>query len=144
MLYRIAYMRFLHTNVLKINCNFQALCGFNLKWKAASENRIPVDAFVAGYSESGREPLYIGRAIHQENKIPGKVQLSHRVCYIPHQEREIAIKNFEVLTEPGLNFYCANEFVEPNTMMMGNGFLEQDDEGEDDDYVDDEDNPYIL
>ncbi|KOB69142.1 putative farnesoic acid o-methyltransferase-like isoform 1 protein, partial [Operophtera brumata] len=109
-----------------------ALCGFNLQWKAASENRIPVDAFVAGYSEDSHEPLYIGRALQQENKIPGKVQLSHRVCYIPHGGREVAVKNFEVLTEPGLNIYSANEFVVP-TPITGNDFLEEEEDEDDGD-----------
>lgn len=84
---------------------------------------------MAGYSEDRREPLYIGRASYEKNKIPGKVQLSHRVCYIAFQEKEIAVKNFEVLTEPGLNEHCSNKYVEWSNVVGLHHFDEYEDDG---------------
>lgn len=43
--------------------------------------------------------------------IPGKVQPSHKVCYIPHDGREIGQKKFEVLVSPDANARCANKLL---------------------------------
>lgn len=116
---------------------FQALCGSNLKWVAGSDYKIPVDSFKAGYSEVNREPIFIGRAIRHNNIIPGKVQLSHRVCYFTEEGRTKSVNKFEVLTEPGENVHCANKYVMLAEMRTD---VRSEDEDEDEDDEDDNDN----
>ena len=40
---------------------------------------------VFGAVEVGSEPggMYVGRALHQNDLVPGKVHVSHRVLYLP-------------------------------------------------------------
>ena len=42
--------------------------------------------------------MYIGRALHQDELVPGKVHRAHGVLYIPWGEREHAKNKYEVLT----------------------------------------------
>ncbi|XP_030022500.2 uncharacterized protein LOC115441739 [Manduca sexta] len=103
---------------------FEVLCGYNCEWVATGDDRIPVGAVEGGYSEVRREVLYVGRALYYGHIIPGKVQPSHRVCYIPFNGKEIAVKNFEVLTVPSKNRY-ANKYILPN---HSNHMVDMDDE----------------
>ena len=49
--------------------------------------------------------MYIGRAPHQDELVPGKVHRTHGVLYIPWGEREHAKKKYEVLTAKGNSKY---------------------------------------
>ncbi|XP_038207781.1 uncharacterized protein LOC119829382 [Zerene cesonia] len=90
---------------------FDVLCGYNLTWVKSKYNRIPVEAVEAGYSEGyNSEVLYVGRASHQGVIIPGKVQASHKVCYIPYQGDEVAISEFEILIQPHSNKYITDKY----------------------------------
>ena len=87
------------------------LCGYDCAWVPSKLDNIPVGAVIAGYSEdSGREKLYIGRAKYQDHVIPGKVQPSHKVCYIPFDGKEVAMDTYEIMIIPELN-RCANKFL---------------------------------
>lgn len=59
-------------------------------------------AYPGGFSEVHHETLYIGRAEHNGHLIPGKIQPSHKVCYIPFDGREIAKKHYEILLDSSI------------------------------------------
>lgn len=122
---------------------FEALCGFDCVWLPADADNISVDAIEAGFSEDRSERLYIGRAYFKGHIIPGKVQLSHRVCYIAYEEREIAIKSYEVLACPNANPHSARKmfvstysqqnrleanYEEPNYVVYDDLYSEEEDQ----------------
>jgi Protein of unknown function (DUF3421) len=65
-------------------------------WVAARDGRVPQNALQAGHSEQG-ETLFIGRVFHNGSMIVGKVQPSHRGCYIPVDDKELHSRVYEVL-----------------------------------------------
>lgn len=71
------------------------VCGNNNNWVAAEDGHVPENAFPAGFSEQG-ETLYIGRVEHNGCIITGKVQPSHRVCYIAYGQQELNFRKYEV------------------------------------------------
>ncbi|CAK1544512.1 unnamed protein product [Leptosia nina] len=88
---------------------FEVLCGIDCQWVPANGESIPVTAVEAGYSEGHDSgPLYVGRAKHEGHIIPGKVQPTHKVCYIPYDDREIAKSEYEVLVLPFSNKHAEN------------------------------------
>lgn len=77
---------------------YEVLCGYDCKWVQTNRETIPVGAVVAGYSENiDHEKLYVGRAKYRDNLLPGKVQPSHRTCYVPCNDGEHSVKNYEIL-----------------------------------------------
>lgn len=78
------------------------LCGYNCTWVQSCDDKIPVGAFPGGFSEVNHETLYIGRAEHNGHLIPGKIQPSHKVCYISFDGREINKKSYEILLDPNI------------------------------------------
>lgn len=113
----------------------QILVGFDYIWEPTSGDKVPVGAIVGGYAEPGEincEKLYIGRASHNGHLIPGKVQPSHSVCYIPYEGREIAHKNYEILVGPDINARCANKLFR-DTMELESPNLSEDESTDDDD-----------
>ncbi|KAL0851409.1 hypothetical protein ABMA28_007219 [Loxostege sticticalis] len=80
--------------------NFEILCGFNAQWVHTKEDDIPQNAFIAGYSEVRREPLYIGRAMHLGHLLTGKVHTLYKSCYLPFDGNEIAVTSYEILVLP--------------------------------------------
>lgn len=72
------------------------MCASDSSWVVAENGHVPSNAFAAGYSEQG-ETLFIGRVknIHGDIII-GKVQPSHRVCYIAQQHQEVNFREYEV------------------------------------------------
>ncbi|KAL0279187.1 UNVERIFIED_CONTAM: hypothetical protein PYX00_000797 [Menopon gallinae] len=78
---------------------YEILCGCQGEWVAASEGHIPEGALEAGKTEDG-EVLYIGRVNDGERFGLGKVQASHKVCYIPYGGQELAYPDYEVYVLP--------------------------------------------
>ncbi|KAF6216939.1 hypothetical protein GE061_001290 [Apolygus lucorum] len=76
--------------------DYEVLTGCNPSWIPVLGDQVPEHAFPAGNSETG-EPLFIGRAQHGDTVTVGKVQKTHKVCYIPYGGQEIAKENFEVM-----------------------------------------------
>ncbi|XP_045781210.1 uncharacterized protein LOC123878149 [Maniola jurtina] len=111
---------------------FEVLCGFNCIWVSTCSNRIPVGAVEGGYAEDSHETLYIGRAVEDGNLIPGKVQPSHAVCYIPYNEREISKKEYEILVNPQISMHSPNRY-----------FVSHMDEISENRYEEDEENVYV-
>lgn len=60
-------------------------------------DHIPENAFIGGYSEIRREPLYIGRAMVEGNLITGKVHVIYKTCYLPYKGREVEVTRYEIL-----------------------------------------------
>ncbi|CAF4789226.1 unnamed protein product [Pieris macdunnoughi] len=90
--------------------DLEVLCGVDCEWMATNNDRIPVKAVEAGFSEGyDTELLYVGRAKHLGHIIPGKVQPSHKVCYIPYDGREIAKMEYEILVCQSVNEHAANK-----------------------------------
>lgn len=100
-------------------------------WVPSKLDNIPAGAVVAGYSEDiGHEKLYIGRAKYLNHIIPGKVQPTHKVCYVPYDGKEVGMDNYEILVVPEKN-RCANKYLVP---AIADSMLESDD---DNDEIDD-------
>ncbi|XP_068083287.1 natterin-4 isoform X2 [Anabrus simplex] len=76
--------------------NYQVLCGCQAMWVPCAGGEVPSDALPSGETEDG-EPLFVGRVQHNGTMTLGKVQESHRVCYIPYGGQEIAYSQYEVL-----------------------------------------------
>lgn len=75
----------------------QILCGFDAEWVKTEGDKIPNNAFVAGYSEVRNGPLYIGRAMHDGNLLIGKVHTLYKQCYLPYKNKEIGVSSYEIL-----------------------------------------------
>lgn len=71
------------------------VCSSDCNWVSAFGNNLPANSFPAGRSEQG-ETLYIGRYLHEGSLIVGKVQPSHRVCYIAFGNQELHSEKYEV------------------------------------------------
>lgn len=71
-------------------------CSGENSWVAQENGLVPTNAFHAGQSEQG-ETLYIGRVWHERKLLVGKVQTSHRVCYVAFDGKELNFKRYEVL-----------------------------------------------
>lgn len=80
-----------------LKTDFEILtCAGALNWVAASDGHVPQNAFPGGRSENG-ETLFIGRYLHNGIVSVGKIQPSHRVCYVTHEGKEINFNRYEVL-----------------------------------------------
>lgn len=75
---------------------------FEVVWAACAPGEIAPGALQGGVTETG-ERLYIGRAEHEGSLTIGKVQLSHKVCYIPYGGKEVACQQYEVLSCKSVN-----------------------------------------
>lgn len=71
------------------------VCANDFSWVAAKDGNVPVNAFSAGHSEQG-ETLFIGRVLHQGSLLIGKIQPSHGVCYVAHENSELNFRKYEV------------------------------------------------
>ena len=67
----------------------------DLTWVDASNGHIPTGAFQGGFNEDN-DPLYIGRARHEDSYAVGKINAEHGCCYIPYGGEEIAKEEYQV------------------------------------------------
>ncbi|OQR74200.1 hypothetical protein BIW11_09228 [Tropilaelaps mercedesae] len=74
-------------------------------WEPASGGRLPTGAMQGGITEEG-EPLYIGRAKHEDSLTVGKIQPSQHCCYIAYGGREIRCSDYEVLACRVVRLFC--------------------------------------
>lgn len=79
------------------HADYEVLCGCAVAWvPAGGADPVPASALPAGETEEG-EPLFVGRVQHEGSVTLGKVQASHRACYIPYGGQELAFEEYEVL-----------------------------------------------
>lgn len=76
--------------------DYEILTGSGVHWVQSVDGQLPPGAVPGGNSEDG-ETLYIGRATHEGTQTVGKVQPSHKVCYIPFGGQELSYPEYEVL-----------------------------------------------
>ncbi|KAG7310095.1 hypothetical protein JYU34_004633 [Plutella xylostella] len=57
-------------------------------------------AVVAGHEGWDSSPLWVIRAHHAGDLVPGKLAIKHKAAFIPHNMRELRVHNFEVLCAP--------------------------------------------
>lgn len=53
-------------------------------------------AFVGGKEGWDGSPLWVIRARHNNEYVPGKLAIKHRSAYIPYGGQEVQVQNFEV------------------------------------------------
>lgn len=63
-------------------------------WCDASGSNLPPGSVEGG--RDGDEALYVGRASHGGALIPGKVKVSHGVCYVPWGGEEHGKPDYQV------------------------------------------------
>lgn len=78
--------------------DYQFICQENVSWIPAADGEVPNTAICVGHTIQN-EPLFVGRVLHEECLLPGKIHQSHRVLYIGFNGREIPYSNYEVLCE---------------------------------------------
>lgn len=81
---------------------FEFLCSCPGHFVHSQEGQVPVGAVHGGWSEYEMEPLFIGRVLVKGHWLVGKVQPSHKVCYIPIQGKEVAHKYYEIFVHDGI------------------------------------------
>lgn len=64
-------------------------------WVPASNGQVPPNSMEGGFN--GSEQLYVARARHEGDLIPGKLHPSHGVCYIAYGGGEHSHNEYEVL-----------------------------------------------
>ncbi|XP_032529287.2 uncharacterized protein LOC116779196 [Danaus plexippus] len=67
-----------------------------MSWVKASNGDAPANSLVAGYDVTG-EPIYVARAEHEGDLVPGKLVSSHKGAFLPWGGKEISKKEYEVL-----------------------------------------------
>ncbi|XP_063216418.1 uncharacterized protein LOC134527556 [Bacillus rossius redtenbacheri] len=76
--------------------DYEVYCHPHVAWEQGAYGSVPYGAVVGGHTSSG-ETLYVGRVLHSGTLTPGKIQPSHRVCYISFGGQEIPFDTYEVL-----------------------------------------------
>jgi hypothetical protein len=92
---QVAYVS--HNGSVISKHNFDILIGSDVKWKKEKNGKIPKGAFPGGRTASG-ETLFIGRGDHSRSLTVGKVHSTHGCLYIGYGGKEVALKDYEVLT----------------------------------------------
>lgn len=80
---------------------FEFLCNCPGHFIPSQDGQVPVGAVLGGWSEYEGEPLFIGRVLVKGHWLVGKVQPSHKVCYIPITGKEVAHKHYEIFVHDG-------------------------------------------
>lgn len=84
--------------------NAQTLAGNGIwvPWNLSKGNLVPENAVIGGYDYG---PIYVIRAWHKFNLIPGVFNPSQNAAYIGWEGEEIRVNDFEV------RFFCKNIFL---------------------------------
>lgn len=89
----------------------------SIVWCDVSGSTMPPGAVVGGEDD---EPLYIGRAEHEGALIPGKVKVSHGVCYVSWGGLEHAKQDYQVLCNCNAVWVPASgSNIPPNALPAG-------------------------
>ncbi|XP_075166686.1 uncharacterized protein LOC142238842 [Haematobia irritans] len=88
------------------------------QWVPAANGEIPPQAMQGGFD--GSEQLYIARATHEGDVIPGKLHPSHGVCYVAYGGGEHGHNEYEVLCEGFGTWIPVNDGnIPPNAVQAG-------------------------
>ncbi|CAG4970435.1 unnamed protein product [Parnassius apollo] len=80
-------------------------------------------ALVAGKEGWDSSPLWVIRAHHNGEFVPGKLAVQHRSAFIPYSGKEVPVHNFEVLCAPSHAVRwqpASNGQVPPGAIAAGN------------------------
>jgi hypothetical protein len=65
------------------------------RWIPCDSGNVPQGAFICGLDKDGSS-LYVGRAFHGGDLLPGKIVPSHGCAYVSRDGEEHGVKNYEV------------------------------------------------
>ncbi|CAG0886305.1 unnamed protein product [Darwinula stevensoni] len=91
------------------------------KWVESSHGHYPDGAVEGGMTSSG-EKLYVARAEHNGDVLPGKLHPSHSVCYVAHNGKEHGKNIYQVLVNPArsnLGWVAASRGSVPAGTLQG-------------------------
>ncbi|XP_077523001.1 natterin-4-like [Amblyomma americanum] len=69
-------------------------------WVLCHGESIPPNAVPGGEDKGGRA-MFVARAVHEGDVIPGKVVPSRGFCYVPYKKEEHCYKDYQVLVSDG-------------------------------------------
>ncbi|XP_076351216.1 natterin-4-like [Tachypleus tridentatus] len=90
------------------------------EWVNAARGSVPQNAVQGGYD--GVDIIYIGRAHHQGEVVPGKVVPSHGCCYVPWGGVEHSHKEYQVLVNRNgsiLEWHYTSNGLTPTGAIQG-------------------------
>ncbi|KAH8018429.1 hypothetical protein HPB51_006051 [Rhipicephalus microplus] len=89
------------------------------QWVMCHGSHIP-DGAVPGGEDDG-ETIYVGRALHDGDVLPGKVVPSHSCCYVSHARAEHSYSSYQVLIsdDPDMAWVPASEGSVPTGAIQG-------------------------
>ncbi|XP_005180313.2 uncharacterized protein LOC101888348 isoform X2 [Musca domestica] len=91
--------------------------GASETWVPASNGVVPPNAVSGGID--GSDNLYIARARHSNDLIPGKLHPSHGCCYVPYGGVEHSHKEYEVLCNSYGRWVPWTGSMPPNAVIGG-------------------------
>jgi hypothetical protein len=100
-------------SAVPISCGVGQTC-----WVPSAGSSLP-DGAVAGGRDSDGTVLYVGRAHHEGALIPGKLNISHGVVYVPWGGAEHAHADYEVLVGGGNWVPVAGGAIPGNAIPAG-------------------------
>ncbi|RWS02449.1 uncharacterized protein B4U79_06516 [Dinothrombium tinctorium] len=71
------------------------------QWITTGGGWVPSDSAIQGGYDINGEVIYVGRALHEGDVVPGKVVASHGCCYISYGGREHRKEEYQALISPG-------------------------------------------
>jgi hypothetical protein len=77
------------------------------RWVPCDNGNVPQDAFICGLDKDGSN-LYVGRAFHGGDLLPGKIVPSHGCAYVSRNGVEHGVKHYEVRRDAWL---CCTDFT---------------------------------
>lgn len=87
-------------------------------WIPAANGEIPPNAVEGGFD--GSDTLYVGRARHEDDLIPGKLHPTHGVCYVAYGGGEHSYSEYEVLCSTNGQWVAvADGNIPPNAVTAG-------------------------
>lgn len=87
-------------------------------WVPAADGQVPPSAMEGGFD--GSEQLFIARARHEGDLIPGKLHPTHGVCYVAYGGGEHGHNEYEVLCSGGGHWVPVNDGnIPPNAIPGG-------------------------
>ncbi|XP_058065358.1 natterin-3-like [Anopheles bellator] len=88
-------------------------------WQFCSNHTpIPPSAILAGHDSDG-SPIYVGRANHNSDQLPGKVLGNKHMAYVGYHGKEIAKQSFDVLCDGNVSWVSSGFGVVPPNAVLG-------------------------